>query len=72
VMYSQLGLATRSSLPPYHTARLQKFAKNIKKILHLLKIPVISQLGTNFAEMPGKSQHPGSREKQAVSRETRW
>ena len=33
----------------------KKFAKKCKKILHLWKIPVISQLRTNFAEMSGKS-----------------
>ena len=33
-----------------------------KNFLHLPEIPVISQLRTNFAEMPGKTQPPGSRE----------
>jgi GxxExxY protein len=64
------------ALPPYDTARLQKFSKKPKKILHLWKFPVISQLRTNFAEMPGKSQHPGSREKGFSGflrpGETRW
>jgi hypothetical protein len=36
--------AVRGALPPYHDARLQKFAKKLKKILHLWKIPVISTL----------------------------
>ena len=30
--------------------------------MHLWKFPVISHLRTNFAEMPGKSLDPGSRE----------
>ena len=38
------------SLPPYHNGCLQNFAKEIKKILHLWKIPVISLVRTNFAE----------------------
>jgi hypothetical protein len=45
--------------------RLQKLFKNkFKKVLHLWKFPVISQMRTNFAEMPGKSLSPGSREQQ--------
>ena len=50
------------ALPSYHPSRLQNFAKYLKKFLHLWKFPVISQLRTNFAEMSGKTQQPGSRE----------
>ena len=32
----------------------------LKKILHLWKFPVISQLRTNFAEMPGNRCDPGA------------
>jgi len=45
-----------------HSGCLQYFAKKLKKILHLWKIPVISQLRTNFAEMPGNRSDPGNRE----------
>jgi hypothetical protein len=44
---------------PYTYKNLQK---KLKKNLHLWKFPVISNLRTNFAEMPGKSLAPGSRE----------
>ena len=33
----------------------------LKKLLHLRQFFVISQLRTNFAEMPGKTQQPWSR-----------
>ena len=56
----------RCALPSYHSRRLQKFAKFFKKFLHLWKFPVISQLRTNFAEMPGKTHEPGSREMQCL------
>jgi hypothetical protein len=46
--------SARLPLPPYHPLR-QKIAK---KILHLWKFPVISQLRTNFAEMPGNRCPP--------------
>jgi hypothetical protein len=69
-------VAHHCALPSYHPSRLQKFAKFSKKILHLWKFLVISQMRTNFAEMPGKTHEPGSREKQLSSswrpRETRW
>jgi hypothetical protein len=50
-------LTARSSrhYPRTTPAALQKFAKFLKKFLHLWKFPVISQLRTNFAEMPGKT-----------------
>ncbi len=55
--YSTAPLSSFSSprLPSYHISRLQNFEKNPKKILHLWKFPVISQLRTNFAEVPGKT-----------------
>ena len=55
-----------SRLAPSVTEISQKF---IKKILHLWKIPVISQMRTNFAEMPGKSLSSGSREMESRSRD---
>jgi hypothetical protein len=41
-----------------------------KKVLHLWKFPVISQMRTNFAEMPGKSLSSGSREQQVFFAKT--
>jgi hypothetical protein len=65
-----------ASLPRYlrPTPALTKLFKFLKKILHLWKFPVISKLRTNFAEMPGKSQQPGSREQYILFgyTETRW
>ena len=58
-------LAARSAalaitlVPPLSRYKISNFFKNI---LHLRQFPVISLLRTNFAEMPGKSQPPGSRE----------
>ncbi len=55
-----------SPLLSYRPGRLQKIAKKLKKVLHLWKFPVISQMRTNFADMSGKTQHPGSREKKCL------
>src|SRR5580698_3618031 len=57
-----------SSVPPVlkilhylgHGGCLQNFTKKLKKNLHLWKIPVISHLRTNFAEMPGNRSDPGA------------
>jgi hypothetical protein len=38
--------------------------------LHLWKFSVISLLRTNFAEMPGKTQQPGSREQNVFDANT--
>ena len=54
-----------TSVPP---ARLQKFAKIFRNILHLWKFLVISQVRTNFAEMPGNRNKPGSREQHLQGR----
>ena len=39
---------------------LLNFLRILKKILHLWKFPVISNLRTNFAEMPGNRSYPGA------------
>lgn len=45
-------------------AAYKNFQSRSKKVLHLWKFLVISHLRTNFAEMSGQTQLPGSRENQ--------
>ena len=46
-----------TSVPTLLTENFHNFSKIF---LHLWKFPVISQLRTNFAEMPGNRSHPGA------------
>ena len=50
------------SSPSYPLPTYKNLQKSAKKLLHLRKFPVISHMRTNFAEMPGKTQHSRSRE----------
>jgi hypothetical protein len=53
IRYIRLG-------PHYRDGCFRNSSITLKKILHLWKFPVISQLRTNFAEMPGNRSDPGA------------